>query len=319
MNVYISLGKKKSIIFSVDGCTDRFLVKYRSNNFIFMLVGKVTFRSKKNSSAVFCLVHSVVSYSVLKMEVNKEKIRYILQFFFDKGENASQAAKIVNGVYGSDTVTANYVQFWFRRFRSGIFDVKDAPRTGRPVVENVDKIGEMIEVDRDVSSRNIAQELKIVHKTVLNHLHKAGFKKKPDVWVPHQLTGKNVMDRIFICEALAKRNEIDPFLKRMVTGDEKWITYDNPVRKRSWSKSGEAPQTVVKPGLTAWKVLLRIWWDWKGIIYYELLPYGQTLNSDLYCQQLDRLKIAIDQKRPEWPTGEVSCSTRTTLGHTHLQ
>ncbi|GFW88940.1 histone-lysine N-methyltransferase SETMAR [Trichonephila clavipes] len=28
-------------------------------------------------------------------------------------------------------------------------------------------------------------------------------------------------------------------------------------------------------------------------------PYGQTLNSDLYCQQLDRLKLAIDQKRSE--------------------
>ncbi|GFW70634.1 histone-lysine N-methyltransferase SETMAR [Trichonephila clavipes] len=74
------------------------------------------------------------------MKVNKEKIRYILQFFFDKGENANQAAIIVNGVYGADTVAANYVQFWFRRFRSGIFDVKDAPRTGRLVVENVDKI-----------------------------------------------------------------------------------------------------------------------------------------------------------------------------------
>lgn len=233
------------------------------------------------------------------MEVNKEKIRYILQFFFDKGENASQAAEIVNGVYGADTVTANYVQFWFRRFCSGIFDVKDAPRTGRPVVENVDKITEIIEVDRHVSSRSIAQELKIDHKTVLNHLRKAGFKKKLDVWVPHQLTPKNMMDRISICEALAKRNEIDPFLKRMVTGDEKWVTYDNIVRKRSWSKRGEAAQTVAKPGLTARKVLLCIWWDLKGIIYYELLPYGQTLNSDLYCQQLDRLKLAIDQKRPE--------------------
>ncbi|GFV10630.1 hypothetical protein TNCV_2122811 [Trichonephila clavipes] len=30
-----------------------------------------------------------------------------------------------------------------------------------------------------------------------------------------------MMDRISICEALNKRNEIDPFLKRMVTGDEK--------------------------------------------------------------------------------------------------
>ncbi|GFS90388.1 histone-lysine N-methyltransferase SETMAR [Trichonephila clavipes] len=65
----------------------------------------------------------VESYRVLKMEVNKEKIRYILQFFFDRGKDASQAAEIVNGVFGADTVAANYAQFWFRRFRSGIFDV----------------------------------------------------------------------------------------------------------------------------------------------------------------------------------------------------
>ncbi|XP_076229679.1 mariner Mos1 transposase [Nomia melanderi] len=60
-----------------------------------------------------------------------------------------------------------------------------------------------------------------------------------------------------------------------------------------------AKTIVVKPRLTAKKVLLCIWCDWKEIIYYELLPYGQTLNSDAYCQRLDRLKLAIDQKRPE--------------------
>ncbi|XP_025163395.1 histone-lysine N-methyltransferase SETMAR-like [Harpegnathos saltator] len=157
----------------------------------------------------------------------------------------------------------------------------------------------MIEVYRHVSSRSIAQELKIEHKTVLNHLHKAGFKKKLDVWVPHELMQKNMMDRISICEVLTKRNEIEPFLKRMVTGDEKWITYDNIVRKRSWSKRSETAQTVTKPRLTARKVLLSVWLDYKGITHYELLSYGQTLNSDLYCQQLDRLKLAIDQKRPE--------------------
>ncbi|GFX18139.1 histone-lysine N-methyltransferase SETMAR [Trichonephila clavipes] len=94
----------------------------------------------------------------------------------------------------------------------GIFDVKDVPHTGRPVAENVDKITELIEVDRHY---------------------------------------------------------------------------------------GEAAQTVPKAGLTARKVQLCIWWDWKGIICQELLPHGQTLNSDLYCQQLDRLKLAIDQKWPE--------------------
>ncbi|GFU97346.1 mariner Mos1 transposase [Trichonephila clavipes] len=63
--------------------------------------------------------------------------------------------------------------------------------------------------------------------------------------------------------SLAKRNEINPFLKRMVIKDEKWVTYYNLVRKRSWSKNGEAAQTVAKPGITVMKVLLCIWWDWK--------------------------------------------------------
>ena len=108
---------------------------------------------------------------------------------------------------------------------------------------------------------------------------------------------KNLMDRIS-CESLLNRNKINLFLKRMVTDDEKWVTYDNIKRKKSWSNRGEPAQTVAKPGLTVRKILLCVWWDWQGIIYYELLSYGQILNSDLYCQQLDRLKEAIAQKRP---------------------
>ncbi|GFS83888.1 histone-lysine N-methyltransferase SETMAR [Trichonephila clavipes] len=128
-----------------------------------------------------------------------------------------------------------------------------------PVIENTDKITEIIEVDRHVSSHSITQEVKIDHKTVLNHLRNVGFKKKLNVSVLHHLTPKNMMDRISICEALAKRNEIDPFLKRMVTGDEKWVTYDNIMRKRSWSRRCVAAQTVAKPGLTSRRVLLCIW------------------------------------------------------------
>ena len=36
-----------------------------------------------------------------------------------------------------------------------------------------------------------------------------------------------MLDRISICENLTKRNQIEAFLKRKGTGDEKWATYDN--------------------------------------------------------------------------------------------
>jgi len=65
-----------------------------------------------------------------------------------------------------------------------------------------------------------------------------------------------MMNRINICDRLLKRNEIEPFLKRMIIGDEKRIIYDNPTRKRSWIKKGEKAQAIVKPGLTRKKVML---------------------------------------------------------------
>ncbi|GFY25703.1 histone-lysine N-methyltransferase SETMAR [Trichonephila clavipes] len=122
------------------------------------------------------------------MEVNKERIRYILQFSLIKAKMQASCPS--------------------------------------PVIENVNKITEIIEVDRHVSNRSITQELKMDHPTVLSHLSKVGFKKKLDVWVPHQIAdGSNFYLQI----PVSKWKEIDPFLKREVTGDEKCVTYDNIV------------------------------------------------------------------------------------------
>ncbi|KAG5310847.1 SETMR methyltransferase, partial [Acromyrmex insinuator] len=65
------------------------------------------------------------------------------------------------------------------------------------------------------------------------------------------LTQRNLIDRISISKTLLKRNEIDPFLKQIITDDEKWMKYKNIIRKRSWNKRGEPPQTTSKPGLMA--------------------------------------------------------------------
>ncbi|CAK9817752.1 Mariner Mos1 transposase [Anthophora plagiata] len=106
------------------------------------------------------------------------------------------------------------------------------------------------------------------------------------------------MNRVSTCDLLLQRHEKDPFLKRLVTGDETWILYQNVHRKRTWSKDNR-PSTVAKPGLHPKKVLLSIWWDWKGVIYYELLPQGETIDSAKYCNQLDQLKATIAEKPPE--------------------
>ena len=74
---------------------------------------------------------------------------------------------------------------------------------------------------------------------------------------------------------------------------------NNVKQKRSWGKRNEPPPTTPKASLHPKKVMLCIWWDWKGVFYYELLPENQTINSNRYCSQLDQLKAALDEKHPE--------------------
>ena len=154
-----------------------------------------------------------------------------MQYHYDKDKNVAQICEKICAIYGEDTLSKSAARKWFARFRAGNCDVKDEPRSGRPITEKSDEIMK-IERDKHVSTVEIARELGIDYKTVLNPLHKVGYKKKLDVWVPHELSVRNMMDRINICDTLLKRNETEPFVKRMITGDEKWITYDNPTRKK---------------------------------------------------------------------------------------
>jgi len=106
------------------------------------------------------------------------------------------------------------------------------------------------------------------------------------------------MNRMNVCDQLIKREENDPFLERMITGGEKWIVYNNISRKRNWSRR-EALERQAKAEIHQKKVMLSMWWDWKGPVFYELLPKNKTINSDVYCEQLQKLSDAIAQKRPE--------------------
>ena len=59
-------------------------------------------------------------------------------------------------------------------------------------------------------------------------------------------------------------------------------TTTNHTKGRSSSKEGEVVYMV---GL--------------GVLYYELPPENQAINSNKYCSQLDQLKAALEEKCPE--------------------
>lgn len=90
----------------------------------------------------------------------------------------------------------------------------------------------------------------------------------------------SLMNRVSTCDSTTRFawHERDPFWKRLVTGDETWILYQNMHCKRIGSKENR-PSTVAKFRLHLKKALLCILWDWKCILYYEHLLQGDTIND----------------------------------------
>ena len=124
-----------------------------------------------------------------------------------------QARKKLYDVYGEKSLTERQCQNWFARFRSGNFDLKDAPRSGRPTEVDHDKIKAMIENNRRGTTLKIAEKLNISHTCVERHLKQLGYVNKLDIWVPHKLNEIQLTKRISICDSLLKHNEPDPFFK----------------------------------------------------------------------------------------------------------
>jgi len=223
-------------------------------------------------------------------------IRHCMLYWFHKGVNASEATRNICGVYG-DVLNVRKCQEWFSKFRSGNLDLSDDHRPGRPVELDNDLLRMEVESDPRQTVRELAEKLNCSHTTVHEHLQQIGKVSRHGVWVPHQLSEDNKAQRRNICNSLLTRQEREPFLNRIVTGDEKWVLYVNPERKKQWITPGQQPIPTPKPGLHPKKVMLCVWWDTCGIIHFELLEPGQTITADLYCQQLDRLKAALITKR----------------------
>ncbi|GFT06090.1 transposable element Tcb2 transposase [Trichonephila clavipes] len=118
-----------------------------------------------------------------------------------------------------------------------------------------------------------------------------------------------MIGRISICEALAKRNEIGTFLKWIMTGDDKLVTYYNIGRQRLCSKCSEAAENVAKPGLTARKVLLS-----------EGRRWATTPNEDIYlvltAQRQRNMNANLLQEHLRSATG-TTVSTQTVRNRLH--
>lgn len=230
----------------------------------------------------------------------KDVLRGSLITFFHLKKTAAESYRLLVEAYGEHALTQKTCERWFKRFKSGDFDIKDKERPGQPKkFENAD-LQALLDKDSTQTLKQLAKALNVTQSTISERLHALGKIQKEGKWVPYELKERDIERRKTTCEILLARQKRKDFLYRVVTGDKKWIYFDNPKRRKSWVEPGQPSTSQPVRNIRGKKALLCIWWDSRGTVYYELLKPGETISGDRYRQQLIKLNQALKQKRPEY-------------------
>ena len=116
---------------------------------------------------------------------------------------------------------------------------------------------DILDEDRSQMLAELGKTIQINESTVSKHLKVLGMIQKQGHWVSYELKPRDVERRFVTCELLLQRHKRKGFLH--VTGEEKWIHYGNPTRRKSWGKPGHASTSSAKPNNHSSKLLFYIW------------------------------------------------------------
>ncbi|GFS32886.1 histone-lysine N-methyltransferase SETMAR [Nephila pilipes] len=121
-------------------------------------------------------------------------IRVMMKYEFHRGAPTRQAVAYINHVFGIQVATNATVVRWFKKFRSGDFDLSNQPSDK---VEN-DILKPTEEANSSQSARELSLMYNVSKQTILTHLAKIGKVKKLDKWIPHEFTDAQKERRHFL-------------------------------------------------------------------------------------------------------------------------
>jgi transposase len=239
--------------------------------------------------------------------------RACIKFCFKLGKSAAECYENLKVAFGDQAMSRTQVFEWFRKFKNGRQSIESDARTGRPATSNNDiitnKVRDLIKQDRRLTVREIAEEVGIscgsCHSILTKNLN---MKRLCAKFVPRLLTDEQRDQRRFIASDLFERATEDAgFMSNIVTCDETWVYgYDPETKQQSseWRGPTSPRPKKARQQRSNVKVMLIVFFDIRGIVYYEYAPPGQTINKTYYVDVLKRFRNAMRRKRPAlWRSG----------------
>jgi histone-lysine N-methyltransferase SETMAR len=231
--------------------------------------------------------------------LTREQIRLLLHFQWLQDISAGDARRAINNAYGSKTVGSSTVYEWYERFRNEGMQLKDKEHTGRPREIDREAVIRAIQASPTMTTRMLADDFECDQRSIVNILHEAGFKWRKTRLVPYELTEAQKQKRVDVCTELRERQNQIPFVQDVITMDETWLPFNNPDVHNVWLRPNERAPATPRPDFRQRKIMLSVFWNSTGVIYWELVD--RTVNSEVYCAQLDRVSEALFDSGHEGP------------------
>ncbi|XP_027233874.2 uncharacterized protein [Penaeus vannamei] len=229
-----------------------------------------------------------------------------LKFLVRSGKTPAEALRLLQQVYGDETMSRSRVFEWCARFKEGREDMEDNLRSGRPSTTrtevNVERVRHMLRSDRRLTVRLMANELGINRDSVWKILTEDLDKRKVCAkMVPKLLNDDQKDRRMQVCRDILERLETDPdLLGRVITSDESWIfEYDPETKHQSLQLKSQSSPRPKNARQSKVKVMLITFFDVRGIVHCEFLSQGQTISQHIYKKILQRLLCSMREKRQE--------------------
>ena len=244
----------------------------------------------------------------------KEEQRVCIKFCVKLGKTFTETFHMLQTAFEDECLSRSKCHEWFKRFKEGRTSTADDPRSGRPTVstddDHVAQVNDLVRSNRRLTIREMAEECNISFGSCQEILtEKLHMRRVAAKFVPRLMTEDQKQRRVRVCEELLEMaNDNENFLKTIITGDETWVYgYDVETKAQSsqWKTDTSPRPKKARQVKSNVKVMLTVFFDWKGIVYHEFLPRGETINRFRYLETLRHLREAVRNKRPEmWASGE---------------
>lgn len=132
-------------------------------------------------------------------EPNKEHLRHVLIFLFSQRKKAAEAHRILVETYGAHALSVDTCERWFKRFRSGDFDISDKKCKNRPKKFEDTELQALLDEDATQTQEMLAEQLNVSRGAISKRLKAMQKIQKAGKCVSHMLNERQMENRKVTC------------------------------------------------------------------------------------------------------------------------